>query len=598
MPQWSPLLAVSGLIAACVAATPAVGAQVLAGTSDSYLAGITDSNGAIASFESQTTGSLNGNVISRDGRFAYFADENNGAILQFARNRDTGALTPLSPPSIAVPVNEMPAHLAITRDGTRLLATTHDGGILGRMRTYPIGADGTLGSASSLVSVPSSLGQPAVTPDGRHVYAANSYSGNWIYMWSLGADGSLTAMNPARVDAGDLVGNCLVMSPGGDSVYAPSGGANSGTGTQVVRWAIGAATGMLSTTDVLPSPDGHTGSCEGTISSDGRLLAIGITGMFGGASARMWPLTTTGAVGAQAPGLTFAPGSLAMGFALDPTGRFAYAGSESVMQQGVGGLHPMRVTADGASAVPNGAAGIPTTPWKGVSVAPAQPPVAALAAAAGRAATPVRLDASASTDPDTQIARYDWEFGDGTSARDAGARPEHTYERAGEYTARVTITNTAGCSTDPAGLYNGRMNSCIGGPSATATARVRITAPSSPAGSDASKPTSPPRLAGRFTVRRGLATMTGTVPAGATRISQTARSGPGAAGMGLLETARAKSATGTCKVTTVRSRKTKKVLRRTYRCTIKLSRGTWTITTIARGKAGVVARGVQTARVR
>jgi hypothetical protein len=68
--------------------------------------------------------------------------------------------------------------------------------------------------------------------------------------------------------------------------------------------------------------------------------------------------------------------------------------------------------------------------------------------------------------------------------------------------------------------------------------------------------------------------------------------------MGLLETARAKSATGTCKVTTVRSTKTKKVLRRTYRCTIKLSRGTWTITTTARGKAGVVARGVQTARVR
>jgi len=226
-----------------------------------------------------------------------------------------------------------------------------------------------------------------------------------------------------------------------------------------------------------------------------------------------------------------------------------------------------------------------------VSVAPAQPPVAALTAASGRAGASVRLDASASTDPDTQIATYDWDFGDGTSARDAGPRPEHVYDRAGDFTARVTITNTAGCSTDPAGRYNGRMNSCIGGPSATATARVSVVAQSSempPDPARAGTGTSLPRpLRGTFAVRGRIGTTTGAVPAGATRITQTARSVRRASSLGFVEMARAKSAKGTCRIK-----------RRTYTCTIRLAKGTWIVTTTARGRAGVVAQGTRRVVVR
>ncbi|MBM3664929.1 MAG: hypothetical protein FJW92_03945 [Actinobacteria bacterium] len=39
--------------------------------------------------------------------------------------------------------------------------------------------------------------------------------------------------------------------------------------------------------------------------------------------------------------------------------------------------------------------------------------------------------------------------------------------------------------------------------------------------------------------------------------------------------------------------KTKKLIKRTYRCTITLSKGRWTVTTTARGTAGVVAAGTR-----
>lgn len=115
-------------------------------------------------------------------------------------------------------------------------------------------------------------------------------------------------------------------------------------------------------------------------------------------------------------------------------------------------------------------------------------------------------------------------------------------------------------------------------------------------------PPQPKRLAGVLRMKKGVGTTTGRVPAGATRIVQTARTGGSTATEGFAEmawaTARAKRATGKCRITAMRNTRTKKVVRRNYRCTIKLTKGTWTVTTTARGKAAMVAKGVRKVRVR
>lgn len=55
----------------------------------------------------------------------------------------------------------------------------------------------------------------------------------------------------------------------------------------------------------------------------------------------------------------------------------------------------------------------------------------------------VAFDGSGSTDPDGAITGYSWNFGDG-SGPVGGAKPTHTYTRAGNYTVTLTVTDSDG----------------------------------------------------------------------------------------------------------------------------------------------------------
>jgi hypothetical protein len=61
----------------------------------------------------------------------------------------------------------------------------------------------------------------------------------------------------------------------------------------------------------------------------------------------------------------------------------------------------------------------------------------------------VTFDASASTDADGHVARYHWDFGDGTTQTTADPRTTHVYPRAGTFRATLTVTDNEGCSTKP-----------------------------------------------------------------------------------------------------------------------------------------------------
>src|SRR5262249_44192497 len=77
-----------------------------------------------------------------------------------------------------------------------------------------------------------------------------------------------------------------------------------------------------------------------------------------------------------------------------------------------------------------------------------QPPVARLTAtpSSGTAPLAVKLDASASSDPDGTISSYQFAFGDGgTAGPQSTPTATHTYA-AGHWTATVTVTDNAGAS--------------------------------------------------------------------------------------------------------------------------------------------------------
>ncbi len=127
----------------------------------------------------------------------------------------------------------------------------------------------------------------------------------------------------------------------------------------------------------------------------------------------------------------------------------------------------------GAKSPPTRPAG--DSPGDGLVVSPDQGPVANIAVAPAQAGSPTRLDGSGSSDPDGSVARYDWDFGDGTSASDAGPAPEHVYAGAGTYAVTLTVTDDAGCSTSQ--VFTGQTVSCNGGPAARTTQSVTVPVP-------------------------------------------------------------------------------------------------------------------------
>lgn len=70
------------------------------------------------------------------------------------------------------------------------------------------------------------------------------------------------------------------------------------------------------------------------------------------------------------------------------------------------------------------------------------PPVARAGANRVVTASEVRFDGSASRDPDGEIIRYAWDFGDGTAGE--GVQPAHVYRQAGSYDVTLTVTDDAG----------------------------------------------------------------------------------------------------------------------------------------------------------
>jgi PKD repeat protein len=66
----------------------------------------------------------------------------------------------------------------------------------------------------------------------------------------------------------------------------------------------------------------------------------------------------------------------------------------------------------------------------------------------GQPDTPVTFDGSGSEDPDGTIEQYNWDFGDRTLGEDdGGAMPTHTYERSGNYTVTLTVTDNHGTTS-------------------------------------------------------------------------------------------------------------------------------------------------------
>lgn len=98
-------------------------------------------------------------------------------------------------------------------------------------------------------------------------------------------------------------------------------------------------------------------------------------------------------------------------------------------------------------------------PWQ-IAIVPNQSPLASFTARPSEATTEVKFDGAASTDPDGTVSIFDWDFGDGTLAANAGPTPSHTYRSGGRFAATLTVIDDEGCSR--ARVFTGRTAYCSG----------------------------------------------------------------------------------------------------------------------------------------
>jgi YVTN family beta-propeller protein len=130
----------------------------------------------------------------------------------------------------------------------------------------------------------------------------------------------------------------------------------------------------------------------------------------------------------------------------------------------------------------NAALGTPIPPAaqgaNAIAITPDQGPVAAFSVSPASAGTPAAFDGSASGDADGTVARYDWNFGDGTTLADGGPSPTHTYSAPGTYAATLTVTDNEGCSTQM--VFTGQTAHCNAGSPARAQQEVVVSDPTPP----------------------------------------------------------------------------------------------------------------------
>lgn len=411
-----------------------------------------------------------GEAISPSGRFLYVATGSPGAVSIFAI-APGGALTPVScsPPSNCA-AGSGAFGLAIAPSGRFLYVS--NSGTTNSVSVFAVAADGTLTpvQCSPLSNCSTGLDPAgaAIDPTGRFLYVANDGADS-VSVFAIQANGSLAPVScdPATSCHTGSEPNGVKMSPSGRFVYVTNIGSNS-----VSVFAIG-ANGALTPVPCNPISNCHTGSSPNdlAISPSGLFL---YTTNYGGGSVSQFAVGADGTLTpiACSPASNCTTGGGPDGVAIDPSGHFLYAAngtSNSVTVFSVhtdGSISPVPcdpLTSCQTGLGPN---------FQSVAIPPNQGPLAAVSATAARAGRASSFDARGSSDPDGSVVRYDWNFGDGTSAANAGPTPQHVYSAPGTYNASVTVTDGIGCSS--AQVFNGQELLCNGSAAATATVTVAV----------------------------------------------------------------------------------------------------------------------------
>lgn len=367
-------------------------------------------------------------AITPDGRTAYVVGNDHVTPIDVATNK---AGTP-------IPVPLFGHAIAITPDGRFAYVTSAFS-----MPSAVTKIDLAANTVAATIPVGEDLFGVAVTPDGRTAYVVSSEDGR-VYPIDVATN---------VVGAPIVVGTfpqAIAVTPDGTRAYAHSVGEQKLTGIDLATNTVTGSIPNVPGTDLAIGPNSAKAYVVGN-----EVTAVNLAA--GTAGTPQSPSTPQSSF----PDVSFLP-----------DGSRAYMTTQVFQSSlGEGLMTPIATAGDALQ---------PTFPLnapfvRALAIVPNQPPRAdfSVSPQTSKATQPVSFDAGASADTDGgSVVRYDWDFGDGSSAANAGPTPQHTYEKPGTYTVTLTVTDNEGCSV--ATVFPGQTAYCNGSSIARTTRTVVV----------------------------------------------------------------------------------------------------------------------------
>jgi 6-phosphogluconolactonase (cycloisomerase 2 family) len=417
------------------------------------------SNGALATLPGSpfaTDGeNVEGLAITADAKRLYTASVASPAhIFGFTINAD-GTLAPI--PGATKLIGATAYGVAITPNGKFVYVANSNSDTISE---FAIGGDGSLtelaGSPLATLEGPAGF---AVSSDGRFLYVAHKSAAGKVSAYSIGTDGALSPLTTPSYNTGTAPFS-INLSPDGKFLYVAARAPDN----KVFGFSV-AGDGSLTP---LPSAAPSTGSNPFgmTITPDGSRL---FTANFNSGSISEFAIASDGALTAAAP-VTPVP-NFPSEVTTNAEGSRLFAANAGRTSIDVYALPSggVALTPIGGSPFASGVVG----DFESIVLTPDQPPAASFTYTNSGGTT--SFDASGTTDPDGgTVARYDWNFGDGTTLPNGGPTPTHNYAQ-GTFTATLTVTDDQGCSTTY--VANGETAFCNGSGLATTTRSVDAVPP-------------------------------------------------------------------------------------------------------------------------
>jgi DNA-binding beta-propeller fold protein YncE len=406
-------------------------------------------------------------------RIAYFTGSSGFAEIAAPVELSTQTANPANQVTIAAASEGSPADVAITPDGKTAY-------VLDNQKVVPI--DVATNKAGTAIPIPQFGQSIAISPDGRFAYVTSNFAApEEVSKIDLATGAVLATISVGH----DLTG--IAVTPDNHTVYVVSG-------TDHAVIPIDAATSAVGTpipvgtfaSGIAITPDGAAAYV--LLPGEEKLLRIDVatntvTAAIPNVPGSELAISPSGAKAYAVAGTEVTPVDLVAGsagtpvpssnqdsfedVAFLPDGSRAYMTTQRFeMSSSIGLMTPILAAGDALQ---------PTFPLnlatvRALAIVPNQPPHATFTPATN--GLTASFNAGGSTDSDGTVARYDWDFGDGTTAANGGATPSHTFAKAGTYQVTVTETDNEGCSVNL--VFTGQTAYCNGSAVARHTLAVKV----------------------------------------------------------------------------------------------------------------------------